>query len=114
MRKTGSKPRSLRFDRRPSEDGARSTDVERDDDRGLARGDVLKVERRYVVDGVVTCVTDKGRFAGVESVGSVEHIVVEGKEGTRMIPLSSVSEIEVVERAKKAATTANPFDPAYL
>lgn len=98
MRKTGSKPRSLRFD----------------DDRGLARGDVLKVERRYVVDGVVTCVTDKGRFAGVESVGSVEHIVVEGKEGTRMIPLSSVSEIEVVERAKKVAETPGPFDPAYL
>lgn len=98
MRKTGSKPRSLRFD----------------DDRGLARGDVLKVERRYVVDGVVTCVTDKGRFAGVESVGSVEHIVVEGKEGTRMIPLSSVSEIEVVERAKKVAETPGRFDPAYL
>lgn len=98
MRKTGAKPRSLRFS----------------EERGLTRGDVLKVERRYVVDGVVTCVTDKGRFAGVESVGSVEHIVVEGKEGTRMIPLASVSEIEVVERAKRAPEGPGPFDPAYL
>lgn len=98
MRKSGTKPRSLRFS----------------EERGLSRGDVLKVERRYVVDGVVTCVTDKGRFAGVESVGSVEHIVVESKEGMRMIPLSSVSEIEVVERARRATATPGPFDPAYL
>ena len=98
MPKSGTKPRSLRLS----------------EERGLSRGDVLKVERRYVVDGVVTCVTDKGRFAGVESVGSVEHIVVEGKEGTRMIPLASVSEIEVVERAKRVAEAPGPFDPAYL
>lgn len=89
MRKPAAKPRSLRF------------------------GDVLKVERRYVVDGIVTCVTDKGKYGGVEVIGSIEHIVVDTKEGRRMIPLSSVSEIHLVTAAKGEAP-APPQDPAYL
>lgn len=97
MRKTTAKPRSMKLP----------------DNRPLSVGDVLKVERRYVVDGVVTCVTDKGRFGGVESVGSLEHIVIDTAEGTRMIPLASVSEIEVVERGRSPRAPSGDRDPAY-
>lgn len=80
-------------------------------------GDVLVLERRYVVDGALTSVTDKGRFRGIELVGSAEHIVLEpsrGKGAVRMIPLHSISEITVqaAGRRGRASPVADAFDPS--
>lgn len=75
----------------------------------LIPGDVLKIERRFVVDGVMQKQTDRGVFAGVQAVGSAEHIVIESgkKRAVRLVPLHSVSEITVVKamprRPKEAA-----------
>lgn len=69
----------------------------------LVHGDLLRIERRYVVDGVVTTVTDKGRFAGVQTVGSAEHIVLEDRERkeVRLFPLHAVSEIALVKGGRR-------------
>ena len=83
---------------------------------GLAPGDKLRIERRYVVDGQLTCVTDEGAFAGVERVGSHEHLVLKnGKKGVRMFPLTAIAEITVVKPARRArvAEPAEPARPAH-
>lgn len=60
-------------------------------------GDLIRLERRYVVNGNVTSLSDSGTFLGVASVGSVEHVVIDDVEERRMIPLDSVAEIQVLE-----------------
>lgn len=87
---------------------------------GLAPGDRLRIERRYVVDGQLTCVTDEGRFGGVERVGSHEHLVLrDGKKGVRMFPLTAIAEITLVKPARRAreakpAELARPaHDPSF-
>lgn len=76
------------------------------DSISLLPGDVLRIERRYLVDGVVSTTTAEGQFAGVERVGSAEYVVIRGEDGeTKLIPLANVSEItlvHVVERAPVA------------
>ena len=74
----------------------------------LAPGDLLKIERRYVVDGVVTRGTATGRFAGVQAVGSAEHLVLEcpKRKSVRLFPLHAISEITVVEAVRREASTA--------
>lgn len=76
----------------------------------LVPGDVLKVERRFVIDGTLKRSVDQGTFAGVQVVGTAEHLVLEGgKKGTtRLLPLSSVSEITLV----KAVPRPPPVTPA--
>lgn len=83
---------------------------------GLAPGDKLRIERRYVVDGQLTCVTDEGAFAGIERVGSHEHLVLKnGRKGVRMFPLTAIAEITLVKAAKRAreAVPAEPARPAH-
>lgn len=83
---------------------------------GLAPGDKLRIERRYVVDGQLTCVTDEGAFAGVERVGSHEHLVLKsGRKGVRMFPLTAIAEITVVKAARRVpeAEPAEPARPAH-
>lgn len=91
---------------------------------GLVPGDRLRIERRYVVDGHLTSVTDEGAFQGVERVGSHEHLVLkDGKRGVRMFPLVAIAEITVVKPARRAkdaqaageaapATPASAWDPS--
>lgn len=79
------------------------------DSISLVPGDLLKIERRYMVDGVPTSVTDKGRFAGVQVVGTSEHIVLEDvqRKEVRMFPLSSVCEITLVKTKRGSRKRAN-------
>ncbi len=95
-----------------------------DPERGVAvsPGDVLKVERRYLVGGVVTTITDEGRFGGVELVGTSEHLVLEdtARKETRLFPMSAISEITVLEHTEvlevtveeQVAPTRPPWDPS--
>lgn len=79
---------------------------------GLAPGDTLRIERRYIVDGQLTCVTDVGKFQGIERVGSAEHLVIKDpKKGVRLFPLSAIAEITLV-KAKKRAKNATPAQVA--
>lgn len=81
----------------------------------LVPGDVLKIERRFLVDGVVQKQTDRGVFAGVQVVGSAEHIVLQkGKRGTvRLVPLHSVAEITLVKAVPRQQKVAPPtYDPS--
>ncbi|HEV8359940.1 MAG TPA: hypothetical protein VGR28_05715 [Candidatus Thermoplasmatota archaeon] len=77
-------------------------------------GDKIRVERRFVVDGRLTCVADKGVFHGIQAMGSVEHILLETKDEVRLIPIPSISEI-VLEAAAKKASLPGPqsFDPSF-
>lgn len=80
----------------------------------LVPGDVLRVERRYVLDGHLKRVTDKGRFAGIQTVGSAEHIVLEDdRKGVRMLPLHAISEIRLVTAAprREAVPETAAWDP---
>lgn len=84
----------------------------------LLPGDLLKVERRYLVDGVLTRVTDQGVFAGVQAVGSAEHLVLEGgkKKGVRLVPLHSISEIKLLKTVPRQApkpAAAPAWDPSF-
>lgn len=86
-------------------------------------GDVLKIERRFVVNGALTTSTDRGRFVGIELVGSAEHLVLEDtrRRKVRLFPLSTVSEISVVKSAPREASPAPaapatpslPWDPGF-
>lgn len=85
----------------------------------LIPGDVLKIERRFLVDGVVQKKTDQGVFAGVQVVGSAEHLVIENGSGkkkrrTRLVPLHSVSEITLVKAVPRRPreATAPAYDPS--
>ena len=84
----------------------------------LVLGDVLKIERRFVVDGVVKTKTDRGVFAGVQAVGSAEHIVIASAKtkGVRLVPLHSVSEITVVKAVprKPKEAAAPSWDPSFV
>lgn len=79
----------------------------------LALGDLLKIERRLLVEGVVTAVTDEGEFAGVQSVGSAEHLVIEdGAKCLRLFPLHAISEITIVKAvARQSKPVAPSWDP---
>lgn len=74
----------------------------------LAPGDLLRVERRYLVDGVVSTAHAEGRFAGVERVGTSEHLALKDGESVRLFPLSSVSEITLVEAVPREKPSVVP------
>jgi hypothetical protein len=84
----------------------------------LAPGDILRVERRYVLDGQLTSVADEGRFQGIERIGSSEHLVLrDSNKEVRMIPLHAIAEIKLVRharrpRAKASSSAAVPTGPA--
>lgn len=90
---------------------------------GLARGDLLKIERRYAVDGDLKSVVDEGRFQGIQRVGSAEHIVIKDvrNKEVRMFPLSAVAEITLVKPARRpreakapeAVAPTLPWDPSF-
>lgn len=79
----------------------------------LFLGDFIRVERRYVVDGVLTCVTDKGKFTGVQYLGSMEHLMLGDDSGVRMIPLPTISEIVVEESAPRPVDEGKSWDPSF-
>lgn len=82
-------------------------------------GDRIRVERRFVVDGKMSCVADRGVFHGVQAMGSIEHVLLETKGEVRLIPIPSISEIvlEHVDEKKQAQVLAQPqglpFDPSF-
>ena len=82
----------------------------------LVPGDVLKIERRFLVDGVPQKQTDRGVFQGVQIVGSAEHLVIEGqgkKKSVRLVPLHSVSEITLVKAMPRKPRVSVPlYDPS--
>jgi hypothetical protein len=94
---------------------------------GIAPGDLLRIERRYVLDGQLTCVTDHGRFERVERVGSSEHLVVVDakRKEVRMFPLHAIAEIAIVKPARRGkragpapqasedSSTGAPWDPGF-
>lgn len=71
-------------------------------------GDTLEVERRYVVDGSLTSVRDKGTFVGIQVLGTLEHLVLEAENGTRMIPLVSIAEILLASPGRAEPDAADP------
>lgn len=83
----------------------------------LVPGDVLLIERRTLVDGVLQKEKTRGTFAGVQVVGTSEHIVLAGgtkNASARLIPLSSVAEIKLVKampRKPKVAPAPPAWDP---
>jgi hypothetical protein len=79
----------------------------------LAPGDLLQIERRFVVDGVVTTQTDEGRFAGVQAVGSAEHLALEcpKRNAVRLIPLHAIVEITLVAAVPREAPAPAPATP---
>lgn len=81
----------------------------------LVPGDVLKIERRFLVDGVPQTKTQRGVFAGVQSVGSSEHIILASakSKGVRLVPLHSVSEITVVKAMPRKPQKEEPAAPAW-
>lgn len=79
---------------------------------GIRVGDLVKIERRYILDGAITSVMDQGRYQGVQSTGTMEHLVLEDKKEVRLIPLASVSEITLV-RAAPVRAEPIPHDPNY-
>jgi len=84
------------------------------EDLTLVPGDVLKIERRYLVDGVLQKETTRGTFAGVQVVGTAEHLVLAGgRKRTRLVPLHSVSEITLVKAMprKPKVVPAPTWDP---
>jgi hypothetical protein len=80
----------------------------------LAPGDLLQIERRFVVDGVVTTQTDQGRFAGVQAVGSAEHLALEcaTRNAVRLFPLHAIVEITLVEAVRRETPAPAPSGPA--
>lgn len=62
----------------------------------VKRGDLIRIERRYVVNGNLTSMTDSGTYQGVESFGSTEHLVIDDSKEVRMIPLNTISEITLL------------------
>ncbi len=85
------------------------------DELTLVPGDVLKIERRYLVDGVLQKQTTRGTFAGVQAVGTAEHLVINsGKKGAvRLVPLHSVSEITLVKAMPRQPRPELPAAPAW-
>lgn len=92
-------------------------------DHSLVPGDLLRIERRYLVDGVLQLVTDHGRFEGVKVVGSAEHLALKDAERkeVRLFPLHAISEITLVKparrvpvRKQRGAATAAAWDPGVV
>jgi hypothetical protein len=79
--------------------------------RQVGLGDRIRVERRFVVDGQLTSVADKGVFHGIQAMGSVEHLLLEAGGEVRLIPIPSISEI-VLETARSANAGARGTGPA--
>lgn len=83
--------------------------------QALAPGDILRIERRYVVDGQLTCVADEGRFEGIERVGSSEHLVLKGADKeVRMIPLHAIAEIKLVKAKRRPKARPAAAGPAAV
>lgn len=81
--------------------------------QNVGLGDRIRVERRFIVDGVMTCVADKGVFHGVQAMGSVEHILLETKGEVRLIPIPSISEIVLERATERRDTLPGGFDPSF-
>lgn len=81
----------------------------------VALGDRIRVERRFVVEGKLTSVADKGVFHGVQAMGSVEHILLETKGEVRLIPIQSISEIVLEGANEKRSAGDEPrlHDPSF-
>lgn len=80
----------------------------------LVLGDHLRIERRFLVDGVVDKVVDEGVFAGVQSVGTSEHLILEGTAAeVRLFPLTAISEITLLKAMPRAPKVPVPsgWDP---
>lgn len=90
----------------------------------LNPGDLLRIERRYVVDGQLTCVMDEGKFVALERIGSAEHLVIKDGKDVRMFPLHAIAEIKLVKAKRRsskavletAAAAAVPlaWDPSFV
>ena len=78
-------------------------------------GDRIRVERKFVIDGVLTSVADKGVFHGIQAMGSIEHLLLESKGEVRLIPIPSISEIvlEGLREKRQSGPEARPFDPGF-
>lgn len=76
-------------------------------------GDQIRVERRFIVDGVMTSVADKGIFHGIQAMGSVEHILLETSGEVRLIPIPSISEIVLEHAESKRGLGPGGFDPSF-
>lgn len=59
-------------------------------------GDLIRIERRYVVNGNLTSMTDSGTYQGIEAFGTSEHIVIDDSKEVRLIPLNTISEITLL------------------
>lgn len=59
-------------------------------------GDLIRIERRYVVNGNLTSMTDSGTYQGIEAFGTTEHIVIDDSKEVRLIPLNTISEITLI------------------
>lgn len=80
---------------------------------GIRFGDVVRIERRYILDGGITSVVDQGRYQGVQATGTMEHLILKDKKELRLIPLASVSEITLVRHAPQRHEAPSPPDPNY-
>lgn len=85
------------------------------DPLSVGLGDSIRVERRFIVDGQLTSVADKGIFHGIQAMGSIEHILLETDGEVRLIPIPSISEIvlEGIEGKKHAAPSFTGWDPSF-
>ncbi len=88
----------------------------------VAPGDLLRIERRYVLNGTMTTVTDTGRFRGIETIGTSEHLILQEarRKSLRLIPMTTIAEITLVRSAPRAepaaqgdAVQAPADDPAF-
>lgn len=64
--------------------------------RQVKVGDLIRIERRYVVNGNLTSMTDSGTYQGVEQFGSTEHLVIDDSKEVRMIPIGTIAEITLL------------------
>jgi len=98
--------------------GAKTAKPSRFEALSVGLGDKIRVERRFVVDGQMSCVADRGVFHGIQAMGSIEHLLLEAKGEVRLIPIPSISEIvlEQVTEKRQAQQQAAPgpgFDPSF-
>lgn len=79
----------------------------------MQQGDLLRIERRVLVNGALTTLTDTGRFRGVEMVGSSEHLVLQEarRKTLRLIPLATIAEIAVVRATRSAVDVPAGLPP---
>ena len=108
------KPAAGQRGKAPGAAGKRGAPASRFAPLSVGLGDQIRVERRFVVDGQMSCVADRGVFHGVQAMGSIEHILLETEGEVRLIPIPSISEI-VLEGAeqKRAEGLRGGFDPGF-